>query len=348
LQFGEKLARGLGTGMDIDLAQKAAEEDKEKLVKIFKDQDIIIIVGCLGGGVASGAGPLLARLAQEQKAVTLGIFTLPFSFEGEKKMQLAKKASERLKDNLSGIIVVPNEKIFQIADKKMPLKKSFSVLNQIFAAWLNGLLEIILKPSLINIDFADLKTIVESRGSSMFLGQAITHGPNRAEEAVKNIFHNQLFDGPPKLVDKILFNITGGRDLNIKEVEVVSQSISQLNPKAKIIFGLSQDTKYSGKMKVTLLAVSEGERRRITEKDSEAAKKSKIKIRHILRPKKRVGALSAKVDKKKGRLGLSSNFKNTVRKTGLEVQEAREAQTQEELVREVTWEIPAFLRKRME
>ncbi|MCX6791146.1 MAG: cell division protein FtsZ, partial [Candidatus Gribaldobacteria bacterium] len=345
LQFGEKTARGSGTGMNIDLAQKSAEEDQEKIVKILKDQDIIILVGCLGGGVASGAGPLIAKMAQEQKAVTLGIFTLPFGFEGDKKMLLAKKAAEKLRENLSGIIIVPNEKIFQIADKKMPLKKSFSALNQIFATRLNGLLEIILKPSLINIDFADLRTILESKGAWLFLGQSITHGQSRAEEAVKNIFHNQLFDSPPKVVNRILYNITGGKDLNIKEVEMISQSIAQLNPKAKIIFGLSQDQKYANKLKVTILAVSDGEKRRLVEKPLEVVKKNKKKIRiHLRKGKSSKFFLGG--NKKESKTEGGDN-KETFRQSGLEVKEAEQAEAQKELAKEVVWEIPAFLKKRM-
>lgn len=359
LLLGEKLVKGLGTGMDIEIAHRAAQEEKEKLTKIFQDQDIVILVGCLGGGVASGAGPVLASLAQENKNIALGIFTLPFGFEGDKKLALAKRAAERLRENLSGIIVVPNEKIFQLVDKKTPLKKSLSALNQVFAAWLNGLLEIILKPNLINIDFADLKTILETKGANLFFGQALAQGQNRAEEAVKQLFNNQLLDGAPKAMSRVLFNITGGKDLNIKEVEIVSQSVCLLNPKAKIIFGLSQDQKYNGKIKVVLLAVSQLEKKKV--KDDITETKKGIKEKNLKNAKHKLVKINksekAAIKNNKRQDSLTNGkiaaakagvTKATIRQTGLEIVEAQKAEAQKELVQESNWEIPAFLKKRME
>jgi cell division protein FtsZ len=151
-QFGQNLLGGMGTGMDVELAQKAAEAERERIAKIFKDQDLLIFVACLGGGVGSGASLVFSEEARIQKKISLGIFTLPFSFEGEKKMKIARRALQKLQENLSGTIFVPNEKIFQIIDKKTPLKKALSSLNQIFANFLADLIEVISKPNLINIE----------------------------------------------------------------------------------------------------------------------------------------------------------------------------------------------------
>jgi cell division protein FtsZ len=356
LQLGEKLTKGSGTGMDVELAQRAAEEEKERLIKLLQDQDIIILVGCLGGGVGSGVAPILAKLSQEQKNITIGIFTLPFGFEGEKKMALAKKAAEKLRESLSGVVVVPNEKIFQLVDKKTPLKKSLSALNQVFSQWLGGLLEIILRPSLINIDFADLRTILEGKGLLLFFGQAITQGANKAEEAIKLLLNNQFWDGPPKSVSRVLFNITGGRDLSIKEVEAVSQSIFLFNPKAKIIFGLTQDQKYSGKLKVVMLAAGEPEKKRVSEAIAKQIKKTiKVKPQTQKKTKSRNGhngSRNGKLLTARGGIEVLTGDvgprKDTIRQTALEVKEAEQVQQQKELAQEAAWEIPAFLKKRMQ
>lgn len=238
-------------------------------------------MGSLGGGVASGAGPVFASCCTEQKNISIGIFTLPFQFEGEKKMKIAKKALVDLQDSLSGVIVVPNEKILELVDKKTPLKKSLSALNQVFVGWLCDLMGVISRPGLINIDFADLKTILSGRGKVLFFGEGVAHGPNRAEEAVKNIFQNPFSEGAPVMVKKILFNVTGGKDLGLKEVETVSNQIAKLNPKAKIIFGISEDATYNGKIKVTLLCVSDTEKAEKTEKKITQRKKKSNKIKLI-------------------------------------------------------------------
>ncbi len=334
-QFGEKLLGGVGTGMDPEMAQKAAREEKERIAKIFKGQDLSILVGALGGGVASGAGPVFAESAREQKNVSLGIFTLPFHFEGEKKMRIAKRALQNLRENLSGVIVVPNEKIFQICDKKTPLKKALSALNQIFSEWLRDLIEMISKPNLINIDFADLRTILKERGTEVFFSQGIAQGVNRAEEVIKNLFQNPLYDSTPKNIKRILFNVAGGKDLGLKELERVSESISKLNPKAKIIFGICQSPKYKRKIKITLLAVSGGEKKAAPVKDVsnklKAAKKKKIPVKPKLS-----GSSSLALTNKEGK----------TRRSALEIKKEEEEEEEKEWGKTPDWEVPAFLRKR--
>jgi cell division protein FtsZ len=339
-QFGQNLAGGMGTGMDPELAQKAAEAEKEKIAKIFSGQDLVIFIGCLGGGVASGAGPVFAEVARTtttshkgQPPITLGIFTLPFSFEGEKKMKIAKRALEKLRENLSGTVFVSNEKIFQIIDKKTPLKKALSSLNQIFIEWLKDLIEVISKPNLINIDFADLRTILKERGKLLFFSQAVAQGANRQEE----LFQNPLFENTPKNVRRILFNISGGKDLGLKELERVSKEISELNPRAKIIFGVSENPKYKGKIKITLIAVSESEQKQKwlgekKPKKSQGKKKEKLEVK--IKQKKQ--AEPKRVVKKK-----------KIRRTALEIKKAEKEAQEREWVQEPEWEIPAFLRRKI-
>lgn len=340
-QFGEKLTCGLGTGLNTELAQKAGQEEKEKISRLFKDCDLVILLGCLGGGVASGAGPVFAEAAAQQKAITIGIFTLPFSFEGEKKARLAKKALEVLEEKLSGVLVVPNERIFLLVDKKTALKKSFSLLNQTFALWLSDLLAVIIKPGLINIDFADVKTILDKRGKKLFFGQGIAQGPLRAEEVVKNIFQSPFSEGAPRNVKRILFNISGGKDLALKEVEIISNNIANLNPKAKIIFGITESPSFQGKIKIILLATSEDQPPAVSEDKFQAPV---IKTKRGNGAGEKLALKNAPRKQKKSEL-VQPNKEEKIRRNAVEVKKAEEEERDREWEREAEWEMPAFLKK---
>ncbi|GAI51462.1 unnamed protein product, partial [marine sediment metagenome] len=168
-QFGKELTQGLGTGMSAELGEMAAQNEKEKIKKTLEGQDLCVIVACLGGGTASGATPIFAKISKNLGNLTLGIFTLPFKFEGEKKMEMARASLEKLKPKLNALSVIPNERIFQIIDKKTPIKIALSAINKSLAESLEGLIETIYQPGLINIDFADLKAILEGQGRLAYL-----------------------------------------------------------------------------------------------------------------------------------------------------------------------------------
>ncbi|MDD4990386.1 MAG: hypothetical protein PHW31_03690 [Candidatus Pacebacteria bacterium] len=358
-QFGQNILQGMGTGMNTVIAERVALEEKEKIGQIFQGQDICVLVGCLGGGVASGAGPVFAAAAKEQKCISIGIFTLPFSFEGEKKMKVAKKAIAELKEHLSGIIVVSNERIFQLADRKISLKKALSSLNQIFAFWLLELFDVVFKPSLINIDFADLGAILRDRGHMLFFSQAQASGPNRVDDVIKKIFQNNLLTEPPKNVKRVLFNIAGGKDLKLKEVEFISEEIARLNPKAKIIFGVSQISQQKEKIKVVLLAVCDEDRRgklqeerQVTPNSQKNTKKSGEKSP---KDKKKSNGVKIKIKLKNG-VGLVKKAENSqnqlmavekIRRSALEVQKADEEAEKIEWAGDANWDIPAFLRDKL-
>ncbi len=346
-QFGEKLLGGVGTGMDPEMAQKAAREERERIAKIFKDQDLSILVGALGGGVASGAGPVFTEEARAQKNVSLGIFTLPFRFEGEKKMRIAKHALQNLRENLSGIIVVPNEKIFQICDKKTPLKKALTSLNQIFLEWLEDLIEMISKPNLINIDFADLRTILKERGTKIFFSQGTAQGANRAEEVIKNLFQSPLYDSAPKNIKRILFNVAGGKDLALKELERVSEAISKLNPKAKIIFGVCQSPKYKRKIKITLLAVTGGEKKIAPAKTAPSKLLAGKKKKSSAKPKSSGSSSLSSADKEVSTRKKAGIRGGKTRRSALEIKKEEEEEEEKEWGKTPDWEIPAFLRRKV-
>ncbi len=250
--FGQDLTHGLGTGMNPELARTAAEKEKEKIAKIFKDQDITILIASLGGGVGSGATPIFADIARNSGSITLGIFTLPFKFEGGKKSKIANNSLQSLRDSLNASVAIANERIFKIIDEKTSITQAFSVVNKNLIESLESLIETIYNPGLINIDFADIQTILKGKGKSAFLNTYQAGGKNAAEEIIKNIFNNPLYNYN-LVAEKILFNISGGNNLSMVDVEKISKSIASLNPKAKIIFGISRSSKCKNKIRATLL-----------------------------------------------------------------------------------------------
>ncbi len=256
--FGQNLTQGLGCGMDPKLGQKAAKEGSGKIVKLFQGIDLAIIVASLGGGTGSGAAPEFAKIAKEMGVITVGIFTMPFKFEGSRRSQIAKNSLEKLTPNLNVVSIIPNENIFKIIDKNTPLKESFSSINKKLAENLRGLIEMVYLPGLINIDFADLKTILNGKGKLAYLNSVAASGPNRAEEAVKDLLRSPLNEYSIQGAEKIVFSITAPQALGMHEVEYISRTISDFNRRAKIIFGVSQDNSYKDKIRVTLLAVGCG------------------------------------------------------------------------------------------
>jgi len=281
IQFGKSLTQGLGCGMDWKVGQKAAQQDREKIAKLFEDTDMAILISCLGGGAGSGATAEFARIAKEMNVITFGIFTMPFKFEGDKKYQVAKKAIERISPSLNVFQIFPNELIFKIIDKSTPFQKAFSAVNKKILDNIEGLIETIYLPGLINIDFADVQAILDGKGKLAYLNNAEAEGSNRAEEAVKKLVLSPLNEyvlpddseenGSSFEVDKVLYNICAGKDLGMKEVEQISRAVYNFNKKAKIIFGISQDAKYDGRIKITLLAT--GEMNRKPKNKKEKAKK---------------------------------------------------------------------------
>jgi cell division protein FtsZ len=259
-QFGESLTRGLGTGMNPETGEQAAFLEKDKIKKIFEGQDLCIIVACLGGGTGSGACSVFARIARSAGCLTYGIFTLPFSFEGEKKAQIAKESLEKIKPRLHAFSVIPNERIFQIISKETPLKKALSAINERLAQSLEGLIEIIYEPGLINIDFADLKTVLEGQGRLTYLNTVNVRKKEGAiQEEIEKLLNSPLYPYSIRGARGVLYNIAGGKSLALSEVSQISKTISSLvNKEAKIIFGISQNQKYEGEIKTTLLATGCG------------------------------------------------------------------------------------------
>lgn len=350
-QFGEELTRGMGTGMDIGLAREAAEKDREKIKKLLGNCDLCILVACLGGGTASGATPLLAELSNELNILNYGIFTLPFGFERERKMRLAKESLKKMEPLFNAITIVPNERIFKIIDKKTPLRTALSNINKILGLSLGGLIEMIYNPGLINIDFADIKTIMNGKGSLAYLNRVQVQGKERAQEALAQLLNNPLYPYSAQGAKKILFNISGPQNLSLSEVAHISQGISNVSEKgARIVFGVESNKKRN-LVDVTLLAVGCGEKsvarpkrkkKRKKIKKKEVVKKEKKKEKKKVPLPKKTSS-SEKVVRTKKRKKASIK-KARVRKNALELQKALKEAEKELLAKEEIWETPAFLR----
>ena len=353
-QFGQNLTRGLGCGMDPKIGKNAAHEAEQKIANLFKNVDLAILVSCLGGGTGSGATPEFARIAKDLGVMTFGIFTMPFKFEGAKRAQIAKASMEKLKTNLNVFSIIPNENIFQIINKDTPIIEAFSAVNNRLSENLRGLVEMIYFPGLVNIDFADLRTILDGKGKLTYLNSAIGQGQSRAEEAIKELLGSPLNEYNIEGAEKILFNIAASKDLGMSEVELISRNISDFNRRAKIIFGISQDNSYGDNLRITLLAVGCGRGRDECAKEPkhEPEPQSKPKPKK-LKPKSppKTGPSKAKKPKKNKKEAqarqapILSDINLPSRKNGLDLKKEAEKTEEELIAEEEKWDIPAFLRR---
>lgn len=330
ISFGNKLTRGLGTGRDVEVGEKAAKEDIEKLKSLFSDdKDLYIFISSLGGGTGTGATPILTKIAEELGLNTLGIFTTPFSFEGKKKMDMSVKALEKIKDNLNAFMVLPNEKIFSLTKEEVSFADSLNLLNDKLAESLEGLLRTIYSPGLINIDWADIRTILEGKRKIAYLNFTKGKSNQTAEDITKNLLKNPILEYRFENADNVMFNIEASKDLSLQLLSQISEKISELAPSAKIIFGLSQNPKLRNEIKVTILATS-------TEAEKKAKRKKIIKKEEKETPKKT----------KKTKLKVEKVEKDVeVRRSALEIKEAEKKEEEKEEEEEKIFEIPAFLRK---
>ncbi|MBI3631300.1 MAG: hypothetical protein HY219_00335 [Candidatus Staskawiczbacteria bacterium] len=362
LPFGEEFTHGLGTGVNPEIAQKAAESEKEKITNLFRDQDIVILIASLGGGLGSGATQIFAEAARSFGGITLGIFTLPFRFEGKNKSKIAQKALKELKNSLNVSITIPNERIFKIIDSNTSITDAFSTVNKNLIESLESLIDLIYNPGLINIDFADLRTILNGNGDSAFLNTVQVSGKDRVKDTVEKILDNPLYQNNNFVAERILFNISGGANLNMFEVEKISESISEFNPKAKIIFGISKNIKAKNKIKTTILMTGPSKTaepaKRIVEKviikKQPKIKKTKVlqkpPIEASLEPnlipilnKEQIAAETTNklVVTEPGNIKV----KKTIRRNALEIRKAEEIEQDKRLLQEEEWEVPAFLRR---
>ena len=254
IRIGDKLTRGLGAGGNPGIGAKAAEENAEDLYEALKGSDMVFITAGMGGGTGTGASPVVAQIAREVGALTVGVVTKPFLFEGNKRRNAAEEGIANLKQHVDTLITVPNDRLLQVADKKMPLSEAFRLADDVLRQGIQGISDLITVPGLINLDFADVKTIMSTAGSAlMAIGEA--NGDTRAVDAANMAIASPLLDIDISGARGVLFNITGGMDLTLFEVNEAADIISKAaHPEANIIFGAVQDPNYDGKVKITVIA----------------------------------------------------------------------------------------------
>jgi cell division protein FtsZ len=254
IRIGDKMTRGLGAGADPLVGQRAAEEDSEKIYEALKDADMIFITAGMGGGTGSGAAPVIAEIAKDLGSLTVAVVTKPFSFEGMRRKLVAEQYTELLKEKVDTLITIPNDRLREVVDKKTSIVDAFRVVDDVLRQGVQGISDLITVPGLINLDFADVKTIMREAGSSM-MGIGMGTGENRAVEAARAAVMSPLLEINITGARGILFNVTGGSDLGLFEVNEAAEVIKEAaDPEANIIFGTVIDDRMRDEVKVTVIA----------------------------------------------------------------------------------------------
>ncbi|MEN9647590.1 MAG: hypothetical protein RLY57_394 [Candidatus Parcubacteria bacterium] len=257
IHIGKNLTRGLGTGMNPELGKRAADETKEEIQEKLKGADMVFIAGGMGGGTGSGAAPVVARTAKELGALTVAVVTKPFSFEGPMRMRLADQALDELRREVDAIIVIPNDRLLTTVSKETTAKSAFAMCDEILKQAVEGISDLITTPGTINIDFADIRAVLENAGTAL-MGIGYAQGEKRAEEAAKAAINSPLLDISTNGAKGVLFSIAGGDDLTMFEIQDAAKVITEsVDPNAKIIFGTVRDEKLKkGEIKITVIASS--------------------------------------------------------------------------------------------
>jgi cell division protein FtsZ len=255
VHLGKNLTRGLGAGMNPEVGRKAAEESKEEVYQAVNGSHMIFITAGMGGGTGSGASPVIAQAAKESGALTVAVVTKPFMFEGIQRKRIADAAFEELKKNVDTIITIPNDKILNIIDRNTPVLDAFSMIDDVLRQGVQGISDLITTPGLVNVDFADVSAIMKNAGSAL-MGIGSASGEDRAITAAKIAINSPLLDISIKGAKGVLFNVTGGKDLSMAEInDAANVIIESIDPDAQVIFGAVINEKLTdGEVQVTVIA----------------------------------------------------------------------------------------------
>ena len=262
VQIGEALTRGLGSGGDPEVGRQAAEESTQKLEDVLQDADMVFLTAGMGGGTGTGAIPIAAAIAKSIGALTVAVVTKPFAFEGTRRMVVAEEGLEKLKDKVDALIVIPNQRLLESVEKNMTLQEAFKLADSVLGQGVQGISDLITMPGLINVDFADVKTIMSNAGSAL-MGIGVAGGENRASAAARMAIASPLLEVSIEGAKGVLFNIVGGSDLSMAEVNEAAQIIAQAaDPDANIIFGATIKEDQLDQVKISVIATGFDETRR--------------------------------------------------------------------------------------
>ncbi len=257
IHIGKNLTRGLGTGMSPELGKRAVEETKEEVQEAIKGADMVFVTCGTGGGTGSGAAPVIAKTAKENGVLTVAVVTKPFFFEGQQRMRIAEAAIEELKNSVDALIVIPNDRLLQTVEKNITARNAFAICDNILKEAVEGISDLITTPGIINIDFADIRSVLENSGAAL-MGIGTASGENRAAEAARAAISSPLLEISINGAKGVLFSIAGGDDLTMFEIQDAAKVITEsVDPNAKIIFGTVHDEKLKkGELKITVIASS--------------------------------------------------------------------------------------------
>ena len=324
IHIGKNLTRGLGAGMNPELGRQAAEENRDQIQEALKGADMVFVAGGFGGGTCTGAAPIIAEAAKHNGALTVAVITKPFAFEGLQRARIAEEGLSRLKEQVDALITVPNNRLLQIIDRKTTLLNAFAVVDDVLRQGVQGISDLVVKPGIVNVDFADIKAIMEDAGSAL-MGIGIASGEERAMDAARTAINSPLLDISINGARGVLFCVSGGEDLAMAEINDAAKVITDsINPEAKVIFGAVLDDKLKkGEIKVTVIATGfdEGEMVRRGE-DAEGAT----------------------AGEKKGEGGKQINKIDAGQGEKVNIKKQENPGMSEE---EEDWDIPAFIRKKL-
>ena len=262
VQIGETITRGLGSGGDPEVGRQSAEESTQKLEDVLQDADMVFLTAGMGGGTGTGAIPIVAQIAKTIGALTVAVVTKPFAFEGTRRMIVAEEGVEKLKDKVDALIIIPNQRLLETVEKNMTLQEAFKLADSVLGQGVQGISDLITMPGLINVDFADVKTIMSNAGSAL-MGIGIAGGENRAAAAARMAIASPLLEVSIEGARGVLFNIVGGPDLQMSEVNEAAQVIAQAaDPDANIIFGAIIKDDQLDQVKISVIATGFDETRR--------------------------------------------------------------------------------------
>jgi len=255
IHIGKNLTRGLGAGMNSDIGKRAAEETKEEIQESLKNSDMIFITCGMGGGTGTGAAPIVAKTAREMGALTVGVVTKPFTFEGQQRMRLAEQGLEELKKEVDALIIIPNDRLLATVEKDTTVKNAFAMCDEILRQAVEGISDLITTPGIINVDFADIRAVMQNAGSAL-MGVGYATGEKRSEEAAKLAISSPLLDISVSGAKGVLFSVAGGDDLGMIEIQEAAKIITEsIDPNAKVIFGTTRDERLKkGEIRVTVIA----------------------------------------------------------------------------------------------
>ncbi|MAG59455.1 cell division protein FtsZ [Candidatus Woesebacteria bacterium] len=325
LQIGEKLTRGLGVGGDPEIGRQAAEESRDKIKDLLVDSDMVFLTSGMGGGTGTGATSIVAELAREAGALTVSIVTKPFAFEGTRRMVVAEEGIEGLDGNVDALIVIPNQRLMDVIDRKVTLVEAFKVVDSVLAQGVQGIAEVITVPGLVNVDFADVRTIMKDAGSAL-LGIGTGIGENRAQVAARAAISSPLLEVSIEGAKGLLFNISGGPDMTMSEVEEAARIISETaDADANIIFGATVNDRSPDQMQITVIATGFDEMR--------------ARLSQMVKPQK------PKIEEPEGLVSELPEDEDQEEQKKIDVQDEDEDEEREKDEWGEKFEIPAFLRQ---